>query len=117
MKKFEFNEKTDDMKKFEFNEKTDELFRAILSLKNIKEAKMFFRDLCTWEEIMEMALRWEIVRLLNKNMTYRDIAEKLKVSTTTVSRVAFWLENGRNGYKLLLNRLYSHHSFSSFKKS
>jgi len=31
-------------------------------------------------------------------------------STTTVARVAFWLENGRGGYKNMLKKLFHHHS-------
>lgn len=101
------------MQRFKFNKKTDSLFKAILSLKSVKEAEKFFRDLCTIDEIQSMSERWEIVQLLNKGMPYRKIAEKLKTSTTTVSRVALWLNNGESGYGLILNRLNSHHNNSS----
>lgn len=101
------------MKKFKFNKQTDNLFGAILSLKTTREAEAFFRDLCTIDEITEMSERWEIVQLLQKNWTYRKIAEKLKVSTTTVSRVAMWLNNGMGGYQLILKRLKTHHHNSS----
>lgn len=86
------------------NKKTRVLFRAIVSLKTGREAARFFRDLCTIEEIEEMANRWEAARLLNKGVSYRDIAKKLGMSTTTVSRIANWLNNGMNGYKLVLRR-------------
>lgn len=106
------------MEKFKFNKKTDSLFKAIISLKNLKEAEAFFRDLCTIEEIKEISERWEIARLVNRGISYREIAAKLKVSTTTVARVAFWLNNGVGGYRLILNRLNSHHHSSLvFKKS
>lgn len=102
-------------KKFNFNKKTDNLFKAFLSLKSIEEAELFFRDLCTIEEIKDMSERWEIVRLLKNGLTYRDIAEQLRISTTTVSRVALWLDNGSGGYNLILNRLNKkhHHKASS----
>lgn len=103
------------MKKFKFNKKTDNLFEAILSLKNKKEAEKYFRDLCTLEEIQDMADRWGMVSLIDKGVSYRMIADKFKASTTTVSRVAFWLKNGMGGYKLILDRLNSayHHNSSS----
>lgn len=105
------------MKKFGFNKKTDNLFKVILSLKSVKEAERFFRDLCTAKEIRDMSERWEIARLLAEGMPYREIADILKVSSTTVSRVALWLNNGRGGYKLALSRQSHHHSSSSvFKK-
>jgi TrpR-related protein YerC/YecD len=105
------------MDKFKFNQKTDNLFNAILSLKSIKEAEAFFRDLCTIKEVKDMSERWEIVQLLNKNMTYRNISKKLNVSTTTIGRVASWFLNGKGGYRLILDRLNSlHHHNSSFEK-
>lgn len=105
------------MKKFKFNKKTDNLFKAILALDSVKEAEKFFRDLCTIDEIKDMSERWEIVQLLNKGMPYRKIANKLNVSTTTVSRVALWLNNGEGGYQLVLNKLNHFHNFSHvFKK-
>lgn len=105
------------MEKFKFNKKTDNLFKAILCLKTVKEAEAFFRDLCTIDELRSMSERWEIAVLLDKGTAYRDIAGKLKVSTTTVSRVAQWLNNGAGGYELALNRINHHYNSSSvFKK-
>jgi TrpR-related protein YerC/YecD len=98
------------MNAFKFNKDTDSLFQAILSLKTVPEAEKFFRDLCTIEELKDMSDRWQIVLSLNKGMTYRAIAEKLKVSTTTVNRVSTWLANGEGGYKMALDRsITSHH--------
>ena len=106
------------MDKFKFSKKTDELFKAILSLKTVKEAEQFYRDLCTIDEIKDMSERWQIAQMVNKGLPYREIAKKLDVSTTTVARVALWLNNGAGGYRLILNRQNSHHNSSSvFKKS
>ena len=101
------------MLEFKFNKQTDNLFKAILSLKSIKEAEAFFRDLCTISELQEMRDRWAIILLLNNNMSYRNIAEKLNTSTATVTRVANWLNNGKGGYRTILNRVNSHHNNSS----
>ena len=103
------------MKKFKFDKKTNSLFEVILSLENIKEAEKFFRDLCTLDEINDMSERWQIAIMLDKNISYREIAKKLRVSTTTVSRVALWLNNGEGGYKLALEKNSFHHG-ASFKK-
>ncbi len=106
------------MEKFKFNKKTDDLFKAVISLKTVKEAEAFFRDLCTLDELKEMSERWQIARMVNQGLPYREIAKKLEVSTTTVSRVALWLNNGTGGYRLVLNRQNSHHNSSdAFKKS
>lgn len=103
--------------KFKFDKKTDDLFAAILRLKDKQEAEKFFRDLCTVEELKEMSERWQIARLVDRRWSYRAIAEKLKVSTTTVSRVAAWFYNGEGGYRLALDRSSHHHSSKAFRKS
>jgi TrpR-related protein YerC/YecD len=82
-----------------------ELFEAILSLKNTQEAANFFRDLLTTAEINEFANRWQIVKLLTQRKSYLTIAQKLNVSTTTVTRVAHWLQNGMGGYRTVVDRL------------
>ncbi|MEK7129956.1 MAG: YerC/YecD family TrpR-related protein [Patescibacteria group bacterium] len=83
-----------------------ELYTAILKLKTVDEAAKFFRDLLTMPEITEFANRWQIVKLLYRGVSYASIAKKLKVSTTTVTRVAYWLRSGMGGYKLLADRMF-----------
>jgi len=87
------------------NKKTDELFQAILLLKNIEECEKFFRDLLTLEEIKEFAARWQVAKMLNQGLSYREISDKTKVSTATITRVAHWLLYGMGGYELILGRL------------
>ncbi len=93
------------MIQFKFGKKTDSLFEAFLSLKDVKEAERFFRDLCTIDEIKIMSERWDIAKLIDEGLPYRKIADKLNVSTTTIGRVALWLNNGEDGYRLALDRL------------
>lgn len=85
--------------------KTADLFEAVLVLKTKDECRRFFRDLCTLEEIASMADRWQMVKLLRKKLSYRDIADRLRVSTTTVARVANWVTKGEGGYQLAIKRL------------
>ncbi|MFH0805137.1 MAG: YerC/YecD family TrpR-related protein [Patescibacteria group bacterium] len=86
-------------------QKAGELYRAVLSLRTADECRRFFRDLCTIEELADMADRWQIVRLVARGVPYRSIAQKLSVSSTTVARVAQWLYNGEGGYQLVAKRL------------
>lgn len=76
-----------------------------MKLKTLDEAHRFFRDLCTPEEIDEMARRWQAAKMLAEEKPYREIAEEVEVSTTTVARVAHWLNSGKGGYRLILHRL------------
>ncbi len=83
-----------------------ELFTAIVSLKSPTEAAKFFRDLLTMAEIREFANRWQMVKLLYRGESYLAVAQKLKVSTSTVTRVAHWLKNGFGGYKAVADRVF-----------
>ena len=84
---------------------TDEVYKAILSLKSIDECRAFFRDLCTLSEIEAMTERFQVAKMLNKNMPYREISKKTGSSTATITRVAYWLNHGLSGYKLILKRI------------
>ncbi len=84
---------------------TTELFKAILKLKTVEEAEKFFRDLCTLQEIYEMSKRWQAAKMIDQGLPFREIAEKLKMSTTTIARVAHWLHYGEGGYRLILERM------------
>lgn len=82
-----------------------DLYQAILKLKTPREAAAFWRDLLTLKEIKTFGKRWQMAQLLYQGVPYAKIAKKLKVSTTTVTRTAFWLKHGKGGYQLVLKRL------------
>ena len=86
---------------------TQRTFSGNTVTQNQKEAVAFFRDLLTMPELNEFANRWQIVKLLIAKKSYTDIAAQLNSSTATVTRVAHWLNNGLDGYKLLADRLTS----------
>lgn len=81
------------------------LYDAVLKMKDRSDCQKFLRDICTLKEVEIMAERWKIVRLLEEQKTYRQIAEETGCSTTLVTRVAFWLHHGKGGYRLVLNRM------------
>ena len=84
-----------------------ELFEVILALKTRDEVEQFLRYLCTLAELEAMAHRWSVARLLDKGLSYLEIAAKTHASTTTVTRVAHWLRHGEGGYQLALERTKS----------
>lgn len=85
-----------------------ELILAISTLKDPNEVAGFLRDLLTPAEIGEFSRRFQIAKLLwTTTLPYLDIAEKVGVSTTTVTRVAQWLyKESFQGYFKVLTRLY-----------
>ena len=82
----------------------ESLYEVILSLEDMGEAKMFFRDLLTEREIEELAERWKAARLLAEGVPYTQIVERTGLSSTTVARVARWMKQGAGGYRLALKR-------------
>lgn len=85
-----------------------ELILAISTLKDPREVAGFLRDILTSAEIGEFSRRFQIAKLLwTTTLPYLDIAEKVGVSTTTVTRVAQWLyKESYQGYFKVLTRLY-----------
>lgn len=81
------------------------LFQAFLKLKKEIEVAAFWRDLLTLKEIKTIDKRFAMAELLYQGLPYAKIAKKLGVSTTTVTRTAYWLKHGRGGYQLVLSRL------------
>ena len=81
---------------------TRDLAAAVASLRDADEALRFLRDLCTVNELRELAARWEVARLLDDGVSYHDISERTGASSATISRVNQWLRYGRDGYRLVL---------------
>ena len=76
----------------------DDLIKAILSLENEEQAKSFFIDLCSENEIMLMEQRFAVAKMLHGGKTYQEIAEETGASTATISRVSRSLNSGNKGY-------------------
>ena len=81
------------------------LFQAILSLEDLDEAERFFRDLCTLNELRDMAQRWAVVRLLAQGKHYAEISRETGASTATITRIASWLHHGEGGYEAVLAKV------------
>lgn len=75
----------------------NDFYRTIASLGSIGDCRTFFQDLCTPAELEAMKDRWNVVRLLEEELTYRQIHERSGVSMTTIGRVARCLSSS-NGY-------------------
>lgn len=83
-----------------------ELFEAIQHIKSTDEAANFFRDLLTIAELKEFSNRWQAVKMLTQKKSYIEIANKLGMSTATVTRVAHWLHHGMGGYRAVADRTF-----------
>jgi TrpR-related protein YerC/YecD len=82
--------------------------QALLSCKNEEEMANFLRDIGTLSELQAWGERLEVARQLAKGLSYREVAKLTGASTTTVTRVAKFIENGPGGYRKILNT-HRHH--------
>ena len=87
------------------NKDSEELFRVILALDTLSEAENFLRDLLTESEIIELSKRWKVVRMLEKDISYKVIEKETGMSSTTIARISKWIQEGRGGYKAMLGKL------------
>ena len=83
----------------------DELFEAILTLRSVEECYAFFEDACTIKEIIEIAQRLKVAKLLDAGTSYLTVSKEVGVSTATISRVSKCLEYGNGGYKMVMERV------------
>ncbi len=89
------------------------LIQAILALKTENEAGLFLRDLMTEKEIKEFAKRLKAAEMLTEKVPYSTIEKETGLSSTTVARVAKWLNGKGGGYKIVINKLHHHNSIQS----
>ncbi|MBQ7718089.1 MAG: transcriptional regulator [Clostridia bacterium] len=82
------------------------LYKAFASLQNESEIESFLYDICTETELIAMAQRILVAKMLTEKENYSTIVEKTRASSTTVSRVSRFLnKDGAGGYKMVLERL------------
>lgn len=83
----------------------DQLFEAIRTLKTEEECYAFFEDVCTVNELLALAQRYEVALMLRQEKTYMEIAKQTGASTATISRVNRSLNFGNDGYDLTFDRM------------
>ncbi|MBL4870472.1 MAG: TrpR like protein, YerC/YecD [Robiginitomaculum sp.] len=83
-----------------------ELAQAFFSVHSLSEMENFLTDLCTPAELRALSERWHVAQILNVGkLSYRDINAQTGVSTTTIGRVARFLnEEPHQGYSAILER-------------
>src|SRR3989338_6919585 len=87
----------------EYKEELVEIFSKIQGDKNLM--KEFLLDVLTPAEFEALALRWQIVKKLNKGETHRSVAGDLGLGISTVTRGSRELRNKNGGFHLMLKKL------------
>jgi len=83
-----------------------QLADALCAVETRDEMERFLIDLCTPAELRALSERWYVARLLDAtDLSYRDIYARTGVSTTTIGRVARFLnDEPHQGYRTILDR-------------
>lgn len=95
----------------------DRLFDTILSLRTREECYLFFEDALTVKEMLDIAQRLEVAKMLDEKQSYAQIAKETGMSTATISRVSRCLLYGSGGYRLALDRMNAEKEASDGEKT
>ncbi|MEK7591036.1 MAG: Trp family transcriptional regulator [Patescibacteria group bacterium] len=74
------------------------LLRVLEQPRNTVEWDALLQDLLTPNERESLTERWQIVQLLANGMPQRDIADKLGVSISKITRGSRVLQEGKGGF-------------------
>ena len=86
-------------------EKDKKLLVATLrKIKSSKDLSDFLDDLLTEEEILDLAQRIKIAKLILEGKTYDEIAVKIQTSTSTVSKIGQVIKYGKGGLHKILDK-------------
>ena len=82
-----------------------QFYKAVLTLENEEECRMFFDDVATIKELLDLSARLEVARMLDSGSVFSEISRETGASSATISRVNKCLEYGEGGYKAVLDKL------------
>lgn len=87
---------------FSDNEGYNLLIKALLSLETKEECEAFLEDIMTKKEVIDIAQRLLVAKMLSEQIVYNKIVEETGASTATISRVNRSYLYGAGGYKRAL---------------
>ena len=82
-----------------------ELYALFAAIENPREAKDLLADILTPQEIDSLAERWQLIQELAKGTPQREIAERLSVSISKITRGSRVLQYGTGGFGHFLRKL------------
>ena len=88
---------------------------ALANLRTPQEVLPFLVDLLTRIELLTLTKRLQIATLLLEGKDYRAIEQALRVSHGTIARVAVWLADAGEGFRMAVERASKQKQTPSFK--
>lgn len=81
------------------------LVKAIISIDNEKDCEALLEDLITRKELLDIAQRMLVAKMLSEQVVYNKIVEETGASTATISRVNRSYLYGAGGYAKVLDKI------------
>jgi TrpR family transcriptional regulator, trp operon repressor len=70
-----------------------------------KEAELLLQDILTPQELASVAERWQLIRMLSSGMPQREIAAKLNLSISKITRGSRMLQYGSGGFRTFIEKM------------
>lgn len=77
------------------------LVDSFYKVKTKMDLTKLISDLFTEEEILDLAQRLKIAQSILQEKTYEEIADQVKVSTSTISKIGQIIKFGKGGFILI----------------
>ena len=81
------------------------LVKALVATDNEKDCEALLEDLMTRKELMDIAQRLLVAKMLSEQVVYNKIVEETGASTATISRVNRAYAYGEGGYAKILKKI------------
>lgn len=82
-----------------------DIYKLFCAIDTPREAEMLLKDILTMQELEFLAERWQILNELHNETPQRDIADKLGVSISKITRGSHVLKYGTGGFGYFLKKL------------
>lgn len=82
-----------------------ELYELFAAVSNEKEAEKLLKDILTPQELSSLAERWQLIQMLDAGVSQREIAKKLKISISKITRGSRMMQYGSGGFAHFLKKL------------
>ena len=89
------------MDKINLNKDQKLVVDSFYKVKTKKDINNFVEDLFSQEEILDLAQRLKIAKLILEGKTYEEIAAEIPVSTSTISKIGQVIKYGKGSLALV----------------
>ena len=81
------------------------LYELFAAVRTEKEAEILLKDILTPQELDSIAERWELIQMLAQGTSQREVADKLGISISKITRGSRMLQYGSGGFMYFLEKL------------